>query len=110
MEQLVTSDFKLGIIARGQLGKMLVLAASNWDIKTFILENDKDCPASTCCSNFVKGNPLHFNDVYNFGKMVDMVTFENVNVNIDALKKLNECARKATASFNALNEYQLKIE
>ena len=33
MEQLVTSDFKLGIIAGGQLGKMLVLAVSNRDVK-----------------------------------------------------------------------------
>ena len=47
MEQLVTSDFKLGIISEGQLGKMLMLAASNWDIKTFILDKGKDCPAST---------------------------------------------------------------
>ena len=40
MEPLVTSNFKLGIIAGGQLGKILVLAASNWNIKTFILDKD----------------------------------------------------------------------
>ena len=40
MEQLVTSNFKLGIIAGGQLGKMLALAASNWDVKTYILDPD----------------------------------------------------------------------
>ena len=33
MEQLVTSNFKLGIIAGGQLGKMLALTACNWDVK-----------------------------------------------------------------------------
>jgi 5-(carboxyamino)imidazole ribonucleotide synthase len=90
MENLVTSGFKLGIIAGGQLGKMLVLAASNWDVKTYILDNDPDCPASTCCSDFVKGNPNDFQDVYNFGKMVDMITFEIENVNIEALKKLKQ--------------------
>ena len=108
MEQLVTSDFKLGIIAGGQLGEMLVLAANNWDLKTFILENDKDCPASTCCSNFVKGNPLHFNDVYNFGKMVDMVTFENENVNIDALKKLKQEWKKTNPDPDILEIIQDK--
>ena len=62
MEQLVTSDFKLGIIAGGQLGKMLVLAASNWDVKTYILDKDDHCPASTCCTVFVKGNQLDYDD------------------------------------------------
>ena len=88
MEQLVTSNFKLGIIAGGQLGKMLVLAASNWDIKTHILDPDEQCPAASCASNHFKGDYLNFNDVYNFGKTVDMITFEIENINIEALKKL----------------------
>ena len=90
MEQLVISDFKLGIIAGGQLGKMLALAASNWDIKTFILDPDEQCPAASCSTGFVKGNYLNFDDVYNFGKKVDMITFEIENVNIEALKKLKQ--------------------
>jgi 5-(carboxyamino)imidazole ribonucleotide synthase len=90
MEQLVISDFKLGIIAGGQLGKMLALAASNWDIKTYILDPDENCPAANCATHFVKGNHLNFDDVYHFGKKVDMITFEIENVNIDALKKLKQ--------------------
>ena len=90
MEQLVTSEFKLGIIAGGQLGKLLALAASNWDVKTYILDNDEHCPASTVCTKFVKGSPTDFDSVYNFGKMVDMLTFEMENINIDALLKLKE--------------------
>lgn len=88
MERLVISDFKLGIIAGGQLGKLLALAASNWDIKTFILDSDEQCPAASCSSVFVEGSYLNFDDVYNFGKKVDMITFEIENVNIEALKKL----------------------
>jgi 5-(carboxyamino)imidazole ribonucleotide synthase len=94
MEQLVTSDFKLGIIAGGQLGKMLVLAASNWDVKTFILDMDDHCPASTCCTLFVKGNQLDYDDVIRFGGMVDMITFEIENVNIEALRKLKADGKK----------------
>lgn len=90
MEQLVTSEFKLGIIAGGQLGKLLALAASNWDVKTFVLDNDVHCPASTVCTKFVKGTPTDFDAVYQFGKMVDMLTFEMENINIDALLKLKE--------------------
>jgi 5-(carboxyamino)imidazole ribonucleotide synthase len=90
MEQLVNSEYKLGIIAGGQLGKLLALAASNWDIKTYILDPDEHCPAASCSSFFVKGNYLNFDDVYNFGKKVDMLTFEIENVNIEALKKLKQ--------------------
>ena len=90
MEQLVISDFKLGIIAGGQLGKIMALTASNWDISTYILDPNPECPAASCASVFVKGNYLDFDDVYNFGKKVDMITFEIENVNIDALKKLKE--------------------
>jgi 5-(carboxyamino)imidazole ribonucleotide synthase len=88
MEQLVTSDFKLGIIAGGQLGKMLVLAASNWDVKTYIMDKDDHCPASTSCTHFVKGDNTDYDDVVRFGMMVDMITFEIENINIEALKTL----------------------
>jgi 5-(carboxyamino)imidazole ribonucleotide synthase len=94
MEQLVTSDFKLGIIAGGQLGKMLALAASKWDVKTYVLDHDEHCPASTVCTAFVKGNRLDFDDVYKFGQMVDMITFEIESINIEALKELKRQGKR----------------
>lgn len=88
MERLVTSDFKLGIIAGGQLGKMLALAASQWDVKTYILDSDPHCPASTVCTRLLQGDYRDLHAVYEFGHLVDMVTFEIENVNIEALQKL----------------------
>jgi len=88
MEKLVTSEVKLGIIAGGQLGKMLVLAASNWNVKTYVLDKDDHCPASSSCTYFFKGDQLNYDDVYRFGQLVDVLTLELENVNIDALKKL----------------------
>lgn len=88
MERLVTSNLKLGIIAGGQLGKMLIQEASKWDIISYILDNDENCPAGKIASHFVKGSNLDFDSVYQFGKMVDVLTFEIENVNIEALKKL----------------------
>lgn len=90
MEQLVTSNFKLGIIAGGQLGKMLALAASNWDVKTYILDPDEHCPASTICTNYTKGNYNDYETVYQFGKKVDMLTFDIENINTDALLQLKK--------------------
>lgn len=88
MEKLVTSNLKLGIIAGGQLGKMLIQEASKWDIRTYVLDLDEDCPAGSIASHYVKGSNLDYEDVYQFGKMVDMLTFEMENVNIEALKRL----------------------
>jgi len=88
MERLVTSNLKLGIIAGGQLGKMLIQEASKWDIITYVLDNDENCPAGTIASQYIKGSNLDFESVYQFGKMVDVLTFEIENVNIEALKKL----------------------
>ena len=88
MEKLVISNLKLGIIAGGQLGKMLIQEASKWNIITYVLDKDENCPAGRIASNFVKGDNLDFDSVYHFGKLVDVLTFEIENVNIDALKKL----------------------
>jgi 5-(carboxyamino)imidazole ribonucleotide synthase len=88
MEILVTSKLKLGIIAGGQLGKMLIQEASKWDIITYVLDNDDNCPARSISSHYFKGNSINFDSVYQFGKMVDILTFEIENVNIEALKKL----------------------
>lgn len=88
MERLVTSNLKLGIIAGGQLGKMLIQEASKWDIITHVLDNDENCPAGSIASRFIKGSNLDFDAVYQFGKRVDILTFEIESINIEALKKL----------------------
>ncbi len=88
MERLVTSNLKLGIIAGGQLGKMLIQEASKWDIITYVLDNDESCPAGKVASHYIQGNHLEFDSVYQFGKQVDVLTFEIESVNIEALKKL----------------------
>lgn len=88
MESYTSSSFKLGIICGGQLGRMLGLAASNWDIRTYVLDATKDCPASKTCDVHVLGHHMDFDAVYNFGKEVDMITFEIEHVNLDALRKL----------------------
>jgi len=88
MEKLVTSEFKLGIIAGGQLGKMLIQEASKWDVVTYVMDKDDHCPARTIATHFVQGSNTDFDAVYQFGKSVDLLTFEIENVNIEALKKL----------------------
>lgn len=90
MEKLVTSNLKLGIIAGGQLGKMLIQEASKWDIISYILDKDETCPARNIANHYIKGDHMDFDAVYNFGKQVDLLTFEIESVNTDALFKLKE--------------------
>ena len=79
---------KTGILGGGQLGRMLLQAAANYPVETFVMENDRDCPAAHLCHHFIKGDITNFDDVYNFGKNLDAITIEIESVNIEALKKL----------------------
>ncbi len=88
MKQPVSSNFKLGIISGGQLAKMLCSAANNWDIQTYVMDGSQKSPASTVCTDFTLGSYLDYDDVLNFGRKVDMITFEIENVNIEALRQL----------------------
>ncbi|MBX3242377.1 MAG: 5-(carboxyamino)imidazole ribonucleotide synthase [Chitinophagaceae bacterium] len=79
---------KAGILGGGQLGRMLLQAAANYPVETYVMENDAECPAAHLCSHFVKGDIRNFDDVYNFGKGLDAITIEIESVNEDALEKL----------------------
>ncbi|MGB3007358.1 MAG: 5-(carboxyamino)imidazole ribonucleotide synthase [Chitinophagaceae bacterium] len=79
---------KVGILGGGQLGRMLLQAAANYPVETYVLENDDDCPAAHLCHFFTKGDIKDFDTVYNFGKGLDALTIEIENVNAEALEKL----------------------
>jgi 5-(carboxyamino)imidazole ribonucleotide synthase len=81
---------KAGILGGGQLGRMLLQAAANYPVETWVLENDAECPAAHLCHHFVKGDIRDYETVYAFGKQVDVITIEIENVNIDALEQLEK--------------------
>ncbi len=79
---------RIGILGGGQLGRMLLQAAANYPVETFVLENDDECPAAHLCHHFTNGDIKDFEAVYNFGKGLDALTIEIENVNVEALEKL----------------------
>jgi len=83
-----SSDFKLGILGGGQLGKMMLFDTRKFDIQTFVLDPSNEAPCKIACNKFFQGNLMDFDTVYNFGKQVDVLTFEIELVNLDALEKL----------------------
>lgn len=81
-------DLKLGILGGGQLGRMLIQEAINYNVTTKVLDPDKDAPCKHLCDKFITGSLTDFETVYAFGKGLDLVTIEIEKVNVDALEKL----------------------
>jgi 5-(carboxyamino)imidazole ribonucleotide synthase len=88
LKNYFSSDFKLGVLGGGQLGRMLLTETQKFDIYTLILDNNNEAPCAQICNEFHQGDLFDFDTVYNFGKKVDVLTIEIENVNIDALDKL----------------------
>ncbi|WP_426091895.1 5-(carboxyamino)imidazole ribonucleotide synthase [Flavobacterium sp. DSR3-2] len=103
-----SSAFKLGILGGGQLGKMLLFDTRKFDIQTYVLDPSDQAPCKIACDQFFKGDLMDFETVYNFGKKVDVLTFEIELVNLDALVKLEEEGLKVYPSPKTLKLIQNK--
>jgi len=88
MTHYFSSEFTLGILGGGQLGKMLLYETRKFDIKTSVLDPSSEAPCKIACDDFEVGDLMDFETVYNFGKKVEVLTFEIEHVNIEALEKL----------------------
>jgi 5-(carboxyamino)imidazole ribonucleotide synthase len=78
----------LGILGGGQLGRMIIQSAINYNIDIHILDPDAHAPCRSICQKFVHGKLTDFDTVYSFGKNCDVITIEIENVNTEALEKL----------------------
>jgi len=103
-----SSNFKLGILGGGQLGKMLLYNTRKFDIYTCVLDPNDEAPCKISCDEFYKGDLLDYSTVYNFGKQVDILTIEIENVNIDALETLETEGVKVFPSSKTLRIIQNK--
>jgi len=105
-----SSDFTLGILGGGQLGKMMLYETRKWDIRTKVMDASEEAPCKIACDEFVKGSLLDFDAVYDFGKDVDVLTIEIENVNLDALEKLEDEGKKVYPPTTALRIIQNKAK
>ncbi|MCF6223984.1 MAG: 5-(carboxyamino)imidazole ribonucleotide synthase [Flavobacteriaceae bacterium] len=90
MKNYFSSNFKLGVLGGGQLGKMLLTETHKFDIYTAILDAAKNAPCAEICNEFYQGNLMDYQAVYDFGKKVDLLTIEIEHVNIEALLQLEK--------------------
>jgi 5-(carboxyamino)imidazole ribonucleotide synthase len=80
----------LGILGGGQLGRMLIQEAISYDQDIYVLDQDKNAPCATLATRFFQGSFKDFETVVQFGRMVDVLTIEIEQVNIEALEQLEK--------------------
>ena len=90
MKNYFSSNFKLGVLGGGQLGRMLLTETQKFDIYTLILDGATNAPCADICNEFHIGDLMDYQTVYNFGKKVDLLTIEIEHVNIEALLQLEK--------------------
>lgn len=108
MVNYFSSDFKLGILGGGQLGKMMLYDTRKYDIQTHVLDPSDEAPCKIACNYFEQGDLMDYETVLNFGRKVDVLTFEIEGVNTDALQKLEEEGIKTYPSASTLKKIQNK--
>ena len=105
-----SSNFKLGILGGGQLGKMLLYNTRKFDIYTCVLDPSNEAPSKIACDEFYQGDLMDYETVYNFGKKVNTLTIEIENVNIEALKALEKEGINVYPSAKTLESIQNKAK
>jgi 5-(carboxyamino)imidazole ribonucleotide synthase len=85
---------RIGILGGGQLGLMLLQAATDWNLDIHILDPDADAPCKKIAPHFQQGSLQDYDTVYEFGKNLDVITIEIEKVNVDALEALEKEGKK----------------
>lgn len=84
------SQSKLGILGGGQLGRMLIQSAIDFNLDVKILDPDANAPCKDIASEFQVGSLKDYQTVIDFASDCDVVTIEIEAVNTDALKELQK--------------------
>ena len=108
MTNYFSSQFKLGILGGGQLGKMMLYDTRKYDIQTYVLDPSNDAPSKISCDHFEQGSLMDYDTVLAFGRKVDVLTFEIESVNIDALEALEKEGIKVFPQPSVLRNIQDK--
>ncbi len=85
---------KLGIIGGGQLGRMLIQSAIDFDFIIHALDPDPEASCVHLAHHFVTGSLTDYQTVYDFGKDMDLITIEIEHINTAALKDLEKLGIK----------------
>lgn len=108
MANYFSSNFRLGILGGGQLGKMMLYETRKLDIQTYVLDPSEEAPCKISCNYFEQGSLTDYETVLHFGRKVDVLTFEIETVNIEALEQLEKEGKAVYPSSKTLRKIQNK--
>ena len=97
-----SSDFKLGILGGGQLGKMMLTETRKFDIQTYVVDPSAEAPCQFGATKFFQGSLTDYQTVLDLGNQVDVLTIEIENVNLEALETLENQGKKVYPSPKTL--------
>ncbi len=87
-------DFKIGVLGGGQLGRMMIQSAIDFNFNVHVLDPDVNAPCKDIATSFTAGALTDYDTVYAFGKDKDLITIEIENVNTAALIQLQKEGKK----------------
>jgi len=88
------SGFKIGVLGGGQLGRMMIQSAIDFNFNVHVLDPDANAPCKDIATSFTQGALTDYDTVYTFGKDKDLITIEIENVNTAALYQLQSEGKK----------------
>ncbi|WP_224995440.1 5-(carboxyamino)imidazole ribonucleotide synthase [Cesiribacter sp. SM1] len=87
-------EIKVGVLGGGQLGRMLIQSAVDYNLELHMLDPDPQAPCHQLASSFTQGSLTDYNTVLEWGKQFDLLTIEIENVNVEALKALQQLGKQ----------------
>ena len=85
---------RLGMVGGGQLGRMFIQEAINFNVHVHVLDSDINAPCKDIAHSFTLGSITDYDALYQFGLDKDTLTVEIENVNIEALEALEKLGKK----------------
>ena len=85
-----SEDFTLGVLGGGQLGRMMIQSAIDYNLDIHVLDPDANAPCKHLATDFAVGDLLDYDTVYQWGKGKSLITIEIEKVNTEALEALQK--------------------
>jgi 5-(carboxyamino)imidazole ribonucleotide synthase len=99
---------RVGILGGGQLGRMFIQNALNYNILISVLDPDAMAPCAKIADTFCVGDITDYDTVLEFGKSVDLITIEIENVNCAALFELERLGKSVFPQASVIQLIQDK--
>ncbi|MEL6191156.1 MAG: 5-(carboxyamino)imidazole ribonucleotide synthase [Bacteroidota bacterium] len=108
MEKYFYRDKRVGIVGGGQLGKMLIQSALDYNVTIHALDPDPQAPCKEVAHHFTQGSLKDYDTLYAFGQNCDVLTIEIEHVNTDALEALQKEGKEVYPSPDIVRMIQDK--